>query len=383
MPARCSTWLLLIALCAACAGGTPPPPPTRPAATSEAGPTHAAASPTPLPDLAPATAPPTTATAAPTLSAASSVTPAVGLITPATAASLTQTALIATGKLDQVAWAPGGALLAAAGASGVTLYEAATLTATAALPIGQWATSLAFDPSGRDLAVGTVGAVVQVWNLERLEPTTLLLGPGVRVQRVIYNPAGGGVLASLGVDNLAHLWYVDGQQYLRALGASVRPAHALAFSPTGDWLATAESGRVLLWDVDLALAFADPTPRTLLPPPGRRGAVTALAFSPAGDLAVANTTGSIELWDPAALQPAQSLARLNTPALYLAYSPDGQLLASAHQDRALRLWDTATGQLLIALPGHTDLVTSLAFSPDGTRLASSSWDGSLRLWSLP
>jgi WD40 repeat protein len=135
--------------------------------------------------------------------------------------------------------------------------------------------------------------------------------------------------------------------------------------------------------VDLALAFAEPTPRTLQPPAARLGTITAVVFGPAGEqLAVANSGGSVELWDPNALQPTLTLARLNAPALHLAYSPSGTLLASAHQDRALRLWDTASGQLLVTLTGHTDEVTSLAFSPDGRRLASSSWDGTVRLWGV-
>ncbi len=64
----------------------------------------------------------------------------------------------------------------------------------------------------------------------------------------------------------------------------------------------------------------------------------------------------------------------------VAFSPDGQTLASASWDQTVRLWDVNTGRLLHILIEHTNEVLSVAFSPDGRTLASADWDGLIRLW---
>jgi len=45
----------------------------------------------------------------------------------------------------------------------------------------------------------------------------------------------------------------------------------------------------------------------------------------------------------------------------VAFSPDGQRLASASYDQTVKVWDARTGQECLTLKGHTGSVTGVAF----------------------
>jgi WD40 repeat protein len=64
----------------------------------------------------------------------------------------------------------------------------------------------------------------------------------------------------------------------------------------------------------------------------------------------------------------------------VAFSRDGQLVASASWDNTVRLWEAATGSCRSTLEGHSDWVSAVAFSPDGQLVASVSDDNTVRLW---
>src|SRR5262249_26046163 len=64
----------------------------------------------------------------------------------------------------------------------------------------------------------------------------------------------------------------------------------------------------------------------------------------------------------------------------VAFSPDGQYLATATKDGFLRLCRAKTGQELRKWPAHEDHATCVQFSPDGRYLASASWDRTVKVW---
>jgi WD40 repeat protein len=64
----------------------------------------------------------------------------------------------------------------------------------------------------------------------------------------------------------------------------------------------------------------------------------------------------------------------------VAWSPDGEQLATASADKTAKIWDLASEENLLTLSGHTDSVISVAWRQDGKQLATASADKTAKVW---
>jgi WD40 repeat protein len=106
-----------------------------------------------------------------------------------------------------------------------------------------------------------------------------------------------------------------------------------------------------------------------------------VAFSPNGELVASGSyDGALKLWDAASGKELRSMAAHRGEVFSLDFSPDGSRLVSGGYDHAIRLWEVSTGSLQREFDGHRGWVSSVVFSQDGSRVLSASEDGTLGLW---
>ncbi|HWN10187.1 MAG TPA: WD40 repeat domain-containing protein [Pyrinomonadaceae bacterium] len=148
----------------------------------------------------------------------------------------------------------------------------------------------------------------------------------------------------------------------------------LTFSRDGRLLAGVTNNEILIW------AVANGQVEKRLP---TRNEVTAIAFSPEGQkLATGASDRMISIWNLQTGLAQSSFRKHESSINALAFSHDGQLLASGGDDRTIVLWEVAAGKSKRTFKGHDQTVTSLAFSADGQLLASGSGNASVVIWEV-
>jgi len=245
--------------------------------------------------------------------------------------------------------------------------------------------SIAFSPDGSILASGSQDNTIILWDMKTHQPLKKLNGHLKSLTSVAFSP-DGKTLASGSEDNTTILWDVKTGKPIQTLNRHTDVVRSVAFSPDGKTLASGgDDGKIILLDVntgetigEIQVEYTDPVFGVPVSSP-----VRSVAFSPDGEtLASGDYNKNITLWDVKTGQPIQTLSRHSDMVISIAFSPDGKTLASGSADRTIILWDANTGEFRDQLKGHSLLINSLSFSPDGDTLASGSGDKTIILWDM-
>ncbi|AUX29114.1 MULTISPECIES: CHAT domain-containing protein [Sorangium] len=143
-------------------------------------------------------------------------------------------------------------------------------------------------------------------------------------------------------------------------------------------LRVSEGGRRDLWTGLAQRLLVAPVPRALL---GHTGGVQDIAWSPDGQLvATGAADGTVKIWTPAGELRASLEHGSRVEAL--AWSPKGDRLVTGAYDGKVRLWNpSVSGKTpLVARDRHEAAVTAVAWSRDGELVASGSADMTVALW---
>lgn len=231
---------------------------------------------------------------------------------------------------------------------------------------------VAFSHDQKLLATAHADGSVRLLDLSTNQEQSVFRVDAESAWRVTFSP-NDRLLASAGADHTIIVWDLTTRQRSKVLRGHAAPIQSIAFSPDSRRLASASDDRTTrIWDVDsgqLLQTFSDEFDVL----------ARCVAFDPRGQRLVVGA-GILSVWDLETGEKLQTFGSDSSISRMVTFSPDGQRIVSAGDDKIVRVWDVATGQELLALRGHTREVRSASFSIDGMRLAAGGIDQLVHIW---
>ena len=200
------------------------------------------------------------------------------------------------------------------------------------------------------------------------QPKTISLPTGVTVQYGMMSRAGT-LAATVGSDNVVHVWSIDSGELLQNLADGGHPPMSVEFSPDGRLLAVAfqvvANEKAVLRIFDVA---SWKTEHEFIVPD-----VFAVAISP-DNRRIALSGMVTQIWD---VENSRILADISPPfggSASLSFSGDSSGLATADNDGHVRVFDAATGKLRSTGPAFLLEPLAVAFTQDGKALIAGGVD---------
>ena len=336
-------------------------------------------------------------------------------------------------RIETLALSPDGKRFVMGGQSGTAqVWDVAADRQIAELKTGgQYIFAAAFSPDGKQVALGTndrpaylkvfdAASGHLVWEFTTHKAADgRIIGHEDAVLSVAYSGDGKRLLTG-SYDNTARLWDVEKHEEEQVFRGHDWWVWSAAFSPDERWIVTAsQDGTAMVWEIatgEARATFRGHTgpvydavfaPSLAGPPPSEAHESHRAKDLPHVLVASAGYDKQVMLWWPdkvrefnfraleksgaadasGNLSAVVAVLRGHTSGIRsVAFSDDGQLLASGSNDNTVRIWDVASGQLIKALRGHGGRVRAVAFAPGGQgqnrRLFSGGHDQEVRVWDL-
>jgi WD40 repeat protein len=293
------------------------------------------------------------------------------------------------GDITDIAFSPGGALVATTSTDGTArIWHVGGGLVTILNGHNLYVTSAAFSSDGERVVTTSTDGTARVWKADTGDSVAVLAGHGEPVESAAFSADGNSVVTA-GLDGSARFWDAVASPTLepirrlrypvpaaRAVGGGIviAPPHApdIAVQWGGTRFATVVGHRVV---VRVAPSRAVVATFTVAPHS------TGIALAPDGrTVAVAGSDGDARLYAlDGRLRRVLHGGRASLTRI--AFSHDGRLLAAGSTDRTAKLWTLETGATKV-LRGHTASVLSARFSPNDRLLVTASLDHDARIWDV-
>lgn len=264
-----------------------------------------------------------------------------------------------------------------------------------------------------------IGGLQGVWVVDLDagdEGAQLLAGHTDKVNAVVFHPIDSNMLASAGDDGTIQLWNVETRETIRVIEAQDSPIFGIDFDKTGTFIALAGGASVCIFHVETGtqiseftdvpegfrrVEFLNDSPLLLAGTfnsslaiwnrndgtfvgeinNGFNGDVRAITTSDDGEqMAVGLFSGRV-ITSTIATGEQLTLDYHDKGVMDVAFSPNGNMIASVGMDNKVLITETTNGDLITEFE-LADFTYSIAFSNDNRLIYVASNDGKVTTWDI-
>ncbi|KAI9829235.1 MAG: hypothetical protein M1819_006415 [Sarea resinae] len=237
-------------------------------------------------------------------------------------------------------------------------------------------TSVSWIQRGSHISIGTNKGYVQIWDAERCRRLRTMTGHTARVGALAWNEH---ILTSGSRDRLIfHRDVRQPDQYLRKLVGHKQEVCGLRWNTEDGQLASGgNDNKLMVWDKLSETPLWKFSEHT--------AAVKAIAWSPHQHGLLASGGGTadrrIKFWNTMTGQMTQEIDT-GSQVCNLAWSKNSNEIVSTHgySQNQIVVWKYPSMTQVVSLTGHTFRVLYLAMSPDGQVIVTGAGDETLRFW---
>ena len=256
--------------------------------------------------------------------------------------------------------------------------------------------AIASSPNGKVIASGSGDQTIKLWSAETGQLRKTLLGHTGNVTSVAFS-ADANILASGSEDDTLRIWDVSTARLVRTITGytgGIRGISSVALSADGQTVIAGSGTQIKVWETATGKqlhTLATNEPHTTGEPGGFQvtsccgSEVRSLAFSADGVLIVsAHEDGTIKLWDAKKGELSRVIKGRFEDLRSVAFSRDGKLIATGYDggDRGVDFWSVHTGKLVGSLGNDSDYVRSLSFSNDGKMIVTGHMADDIKVWNV-